>query len=384
MAYELIPTIHGAILRAILEDTYNNGASVPDANVFFCSEGAAFNSWVPEMKARVTQAAFLSGVKPSLIKATGAYSGEFPLGLADVSGVTLSPAASIAGVPPCHTLLCGGGFVPTHDNSGAYSGLLPPGFTNGAGNDEILTYTYFPRNTNARSSVAFKYSEVIEGGAKTRDHILNGARHNWSLSCPGGDEWILSIEGMSLAALKTIDSSPSLNDGFPSSEDPVVGMGANYALTKIAASAVTYGGGSEASPSLEADVYGLEIASNMTINAKTAPSGTYGVSKCQYNATTPTATFTIDKVTFEDTFDIDGFTSGRLALRFTQVTPMPGSTTTFLKIQFLGFVTALEDGEQDGYRNTQVTLQLGYPETGTDDGGIVPDELLTMQLVTLA
>lgn len=108
------------------------------------------------------------------------------------------------------------------------------------------------------------------------------------------------------------------------------------------------------------------------------------MSKCQYNPATPTATFFIDKVTFEDTFDIDAFTSGRLALRYTQVTPMPGSTSTFLKIQFLGFVTALEDGEQDGYRNTQVTLQLGYPEASSDGGGLVPDELLTMQLVTLA
>jgi hypothetical protein len=371
------------VLKAVLEDTYNNSPSVPVANVLFCPEGAAFNSWVPEMKTRTTQAAFISGVKPSLIKATGAYSGDFPIALATVGSVTLAPAASIAGVPPVHTLLCGGGFVPTHSNSGGYSGLLPPSVVDpGVGNDEILTYTYKPRNNTARSSISWLYQEIPEGGAEGRNNSLRGARHGWSLTCPGGDEWMISLEGQSLAALQAKDGSPSLSTSFPV-EEPLVGMGAKYALTKIAASAVTYGGGSEASPALAADVYGLEISSNLTTVAKAAPSGTFGVSKINYNAATPTASFTLDKVVFEDDFDINAFTQGRLALRYTQVTPMPGSTTTFLKVAFTGFVTALEDGNEEGYRNTRVTLALGWPEDSADGGGRVPAPILTLQLVTL-
>ena len=102
-----------------------------------------------------------------------------------------------------------------------------------------------------------------------------------------------------------------------------------------------------------------------------------------YNAATPTASFTLDKVVFEDDFDINAFTQGRLALRYTQVTPMPGSTTTFLKVAFTGFVTALEDGNEEGYRNTRVTLALGWPEDSADGGGRVPAPVLTLQLVTL-
>ena len=384
MAYELIPTLHGALLRGILEDTYNNNPSVPNASTFFCPEGVVFNSFVPEIKPRMMQGPFLSGVKPSFTKANGTYSGDFPLALSDVGTVTLSPAASIAGVPlQLHTLLCGGGFVPTHSNSGGYSGLLPGGISDpGGGNDEILTYTYFPRSNNPRSSVKWIYSEIPEGGAETREHTLKGSRHGWTLKCVGGDEWVLSVEGMSLAAPKLKNGSPTLNSSYDTSE-PIVGMASNYSLTKIAASAVTFGGGSEASPTLQADVYGLEISSNLTPAAKTASSGTYGVSKIQPQASTPTVKMTLDKCVFEDDFDVDAFATGRLALRFTQVTPMPGSTKTFIKVQFTGFVTSLSPGDNEGYRNTELELALGYPEVSSDGGGLVPDELMTIQVVTL-
>lgn len=384
MTHDLIPEVHGATLRAILEDTYNNEPTVPDANMLYCPAGTVFRSWVPEFGQRAAQAAYISGVKPSFNGAGAMYSIKQPLSHQVISSPTLSNAASIAGVPQHHTFFLGGGFQASATSNTDYSGILPTGISASAGsNDQILTYTYQPRHNAARSSVSWRYEEVAEGGAKTRVHTLRGARHAWTLECMGASEWYMDCQGVGLATEPTIDSSPSLSDTLVD-EEPVAGLGANYALTKIEATAATFGGGTETSPTLSAEVYGLKINSNMQLQPRKGISGAAGYSRVLWKPGTPTAEFFMDSVMYEDDFDLVAFVKGRKALRYTVVNPIPGSTTSFMLITFTGFViNDLEPGARDGYRNTKIILQLGWPEDSSDGGGLVSAPVLTVQHVSI-
>lgn len=385
MAYELYPNEYGAVLRGRLEATYGTDPTVGDSDTYRCPPEATFNSFKRAMLPRRTQAAFISGIKPSAGAAMGEYSIEVPLDYYTVSSPTLT--GTIADVPQADLWLRAGGFVASATSNADYSGLKPDGVTLSAGNnDEILTYTYKPRHGQAISSARLEYTEINDAQDEGRTHILSGARHGWTLRLADGERWVLACQGKSLATPIAKDSSPTVNSAFADSTD-VVGLGTNYSLTKVVATADTYGKSSETADAstLTGYVYGMEITSNLEVVEVTNQSASYGVGQIRYRAGTPTATCNLDQVTFSDDFDIETFRDERRILRWTCANPAPGaSPTDFIVVSFEAYITDISYVYGDnGYRQAQLSLDFGYPDASSDGGGRTPATVLTIKYVSI-
>lgn len=390
MAYELYPFPHGGVLRGALEDAYNSDPTVADGDTYHCPTEASFNSFKRTMTPRAGQSAFIGGFKPTTGMAEGEYNIDVMVDHYTLPGSTvLTPSASIANVPSADLWWRAGGFVGTYAEDADYSGIKPDQTTLSAGNnDRILTYTYKPRHGQTNSSAKLVYTEINDGGDEGRTHTLVGARHEWTLTIPGGERVVLSCQGKSLATTIAKDSNPTTDSSLPN-ESEAVGLGGNVSLTAVA-DTVTYGKAAEADNASVLNtkalaISDLEITSNLSINGLTSPSGTYGIAAQRY-APSPeglTASFRLQQVTFEDDFNIENFRDARKILRMSVVLAHPTDANSFIKVTFEGFITEIAYGNTDSYRDATITMQLGYPDSSSDGGGLKPAELLTVQYVTI-
>lgn len=385
MANELYPFPHGGVLRGDLEASPGASTTVSDTETLFCPPDASFNSFRRVMIERPGQAAFIAGFKPSRGMAMGEYSITVDLDHEILDGSTVLTAGSRAGVPQADLWLRAGGFEAAYTSDADYSGVKPDNVTlSGGTNDEIITYTYKPRQGTAGSSAKLVYTEINSAGDEGRTHTLTSCRHGWTISVPSGERVTMACEGKSLATPIAKDSSPTTGSSLPDEEE-VVGLGANVSLHAVADS-VTYGKSGEtddASTLGALSIYDLEISSNLEIDAKPAPTGTYGIGSIRYNPGTPTATFRLDQVTFEDDFDIESFRDDREILRLTMAIANPDDDVSFIVIQFEGYITDIQGDSADGYRGAQITMQLGYPDSSSDGGGLDPAALMTLKYVTV-
>ena len=382
MAYELFPEASGAILRGILETTYNSGPTVADANVYRCPLDATFDSFKRASLPRTTQAAFISGVKASPGQAAGEYSIQAILDHHALTGST--NLATYADLPQADIWLRAGGWQGAYA-TGAYSGIIPDSITNDGGSDErILTYTYKPRSTSvSNTSARWQYTEIDESNEGLL-HDIKGARHGWTLDMPGGDHWTLSCDGKGLPSVPTRVASPTLNSTFDDN-DAIVGVGGNYALTKFESPGVaTYGKASEtaAASTMSAFVYNMSLASNLEISEIVAPNGTYGVAAVRYASGIPQLKCTIDQVIWSEDWDLYSFLNSANGIRVSTTCALPGSTTSFVVFTFTGQIVDIVRGSDNGYRNVELTLDYIYPEN-SDDGGLTPAAGITLEYVTI-
>lgn len=357
-----------------VESSYNpsGGATVNAGNVLYLPRGTVqpFNSFIPEFGVREAHTAYRDGVKPSFKGASGSVSpGPIPLSHIDVSSVVLTPGSE-AGLPPQYPWWIFLGCQVTYDNSADYSGLLPAGVSASAGNnDEIITIRPDPYHTRANSSVRFQYNMYQEGRGEAMLHDCAGSRGNGTLTLGDGEPWMLEPQGFCLPYKPTKNGSPATTTTI--AEEPLVGRGAKYALTAVNGP-TTYGGGSETAPDMDVKVTNKVLTINSGAYSRKGSGGTYGVSQVRWNPTPDTFTFNLDAVTWPDDYDIYTFIEDRIMLRYTEVVPKPGSSVSFARFRFNGFITGFEPGGENNLRNGRVTLTAGFPEDSSDGGGLLP------------
>ena len=391
MAYELFPEVHGAILRATLEDGYaSSSATVNTANdVYRCPPEATFDSFQRTFIARDTQAAFITGVRSSAGMAEGAFAIDAILAPQTINNPTLATENSISGVPKCDLWLRAGGWIASHTNNTDYpaTDVKPDGVTlAGNSTDQILTYTYKPRSTGqAFTSAKIEYDEVSELGTEGLRHTLSGSRLGWTLTFgTGGEHWVYSCTGKSLAATPA-KITPTTGSGFDDN-DAIVALGGNYSITKFTASAETFGKASEtaAASTLAAFCSSMELSSNLEIQTVQDSSGDFGVSQVRYQGGRPQLKIVIDQIVWSDDFDLYDHMNSGAAIRVSHAVPQPGATpTSFVVFKGTFQITAIEKGTgETGYRNATVTLDYLYPQNSSDAGGLVPEPGITLRWVT--
>ena len=386
MVYELYPAAHGAILRGELEQTYASGPTVSAADTLRCPLDATFDAHKRSWIDRSTQAAFVTGVRSSPGQAVGEYSIEVVLDHATIPAAPdTTTEGAMTGVPSADIFFRAGGWQVASSASADYAGLKPDNVTLlGSNNDRILTYTYKPRSTGANfTSGRFQYTEVSESGEGYL-HDLTGARHGWTLRMNGGDHWTLACDGNSLAT-KPSKVSPTITSAF-ADNDAVVGVGGNYSVCKMVATADTFGKTSETQDAadLTAFVYNMELASNLEIQPIVAPNGTLGVAQCRYVAGRPSLSLTMDQVTWSDDWDLYTFADQGRAIRITNAIPQPGTApTSFVVFRGVFQITDISRGSENGYKNVSLTLDYLYPDSAGDGGGLAPDAGITFKYVTI-
>lgn len=388
MAYELFPEVHGATLRARLEDTYASGVTVVSTDVYRCPPEATFNSFVRTFIERQSQASVISGLRNSAGQAMAEYNIDFNLDHKVINNPTLTPQGSIAGVPQCDLFLRAGGWQVAHTNNTDYPATdIKPDDVTLAGNttDQILTYTYKPRSTGVNlTSARFQYDEVSELGTEGLRHDIQGARHGWSLNFgQGGEHWVYSATGKGLATPPSA-ITPSTSETFDDN-DAIVALGGNYSITKFATTAATFGKGSETgtASTLQAFCSSMVLESNLEVQEIAAPNGEFGIAQVRYVAGRPQLKVVIDQVVWNQDFDIYSFMNNGDAIRVSHAVPIPGaSPTSFVVFKGTFQITSIVKGADNGYRNAELTLDYLFPQNGSDVGGLVADPGLTLRWVT--
>lgn len=380
----LFPFEHGGILRYVLEATYNAGPTVNNSDVRHFPFDATFNSYRRTYRPRRMRSAKISGVKPSAAGAIAEYSLPVEIDHKTISSPTLS--ATPSGVPECHYALLAGGFVATHDNSADYSGIVPDAISTSAGsNDEILTYTYNPSSQQANSSLRMYWDMLDSAKTEAIRHEMNGCRHGWTLET-GPDTGIrLMCNGFGLATKPAKVSSPSIADTL-TDITPAEPLGVNLSVHKVLATAATYGKSSETGTmaSMTADAWGFQITSNLAIENRVAPGGGLGTRRFLFNPSPLTAQISLDQVQWADDWDLYTFADERRLIRIKYAIPAPGSTTDFILVSCPWFITDYSPPQNtNGYYSVDLTLEQGFPDSSSDGGGLVPDDCLTLQWVSI-
>lgn len=378
----LFPVEHGGQLRYVLEAGYNDGATINDADVRNLIGGGTFNSYKRTYRQRVSRGPKLSGVKPSAGSAMGEYAFRVEVDHKTISTPTLS--ATPSGVPECHWALLAGGWVATAAADADYSGVLPDAIVASAGNnDQILTYTYRPGSQQANSSLHLYYDYLDSAKTEGIRHEFKGGRHAWTLQT--GEEGIfLDLQGKSLAVKPAKLSSPSTDDAL-TDITPAEPLGVNVSVTKLVATADTYGKSSETgtAASLTADVWGLVLTSNLEIAEKKAPHGTLGVARMLFNPGIPSLKLNLDQIQWSDDWDLYTFADERRAIRVSYAIPAPGSTTDFILLKGTFFIVDINLVEVGGYWSGELTLDHAHPDN-SDGGGLDPSsDSLTLQWVSI-
>lgn len=384
MAYELFPVEHGGILRVVAEDSYNDAETINADDRKNWPSGATFNSYRRTYTPRRARAPKISGVKPSPGSAVGEYSIRVEVDHKTIATPTLTGASSIAGVPEVHWWLIGGGWIPTATSNADYSGIIPDAIVLSAGsNDQILTYSYDPQSTRALSSLHFKAQFLDSAKTEALTHEFKGARHGWVWES-GPDGIFLNCTGKSLATLPVKDGSPTTTSAL-TDITPARALGGNVSVTKLLATAATYGKSSEtgAAASMTGDAWGLKINSNLEVVAKDAPHGTYGVSRVLYNPGVPTAEIMVDAVQWSDDWDLYTFADERRAIRISYAIAAPGSTTDFIVLVGTWFIVDYAFEDVNGYWACNLKLELAHPDN-SDGGGLDPStDSLTLKYVSV-
>lgn len=384
MANELYPDEHGRIVRVVVEDTYNDGSTVPDANTQHVPSASTFNSYDRSMASRGSNSAFLDGSKPTRGPAMGMFTHVATVDHISLDGTTnVDSNASFANIPSWFAWACCCGFVWTYAEDADYSGLKPPKVTlSGGNNDRILKATYRPRSSAGLSSVRVRCELIADGAAEGELHDLRGARADWTLNLNDDGTLQLSLNGKSLAYKPSKVTSPTLS-ALPD-ETEVIAQGGAISLTKVEATAVTYGKASETTEGMgQLAIRKLSIKGNNAVQERTAPTGTEGIVGIRHNGKTPEVTFELDMVTWPDDFDIYTFMDDRKILRLRVALPSQDNATDFMYLLMECFITKLTPGMENGYRTMQVTAKLGWPDSSGDGGGLFSTTLLEIGHVTV-